>query len=519
MQRFLLMIFIYCMASTLHAITYQFSMKFGSKNYSFNQPIVFKGDSVWISFDTNKTSAGINDISEKVLSNIYDKIHFTDSIAKALAVSIEDTISNSTKSKDTATIAFLVNISKPFEKTLQYKILVKVGSKPRFVIDDTKDTVGDAAQIKSYKDIPEKIITEIMSEISRWSYPQIRIDYAKFQSIVPQTTKTNCGKLIMISDSIVSSDLIEDDLFAIIFGEVGGRIVFDSSGNRVPVIRKMKLKSIKLNINSGAIQHAVVIGNFNGDLVYFKNTFIIPISNTDDIWNFNNNTSYRTIMEARLPDGTRVYAYLSDMLFYEPHINITGNYVTDNISVELNSDSLERQIILYKRNFADDFDIRIYSDVTGFGKENPNGILQTEAKYPFILNSGELGTQGFITRIIPVYVTYGVSLALLTSPHDSLSHTDFIPIFFSIAIPTILAYITPTIISGSVTPFVNFTRIEDRLNYIAPYAYNGTTSYSYVNSFDLLKYSNLNIGLELNLLESRIGNASVKSSLLAGAYR
>jgi len=176
---------------------------------------------------------------------------------------------------------------------------------------------------------------------------------------------------------------------------------------------------------------------------------------------------------------------------------------------------------LIKKSYADDFDIRIYTDAAGFGKENPNGIFQIEGRYRFQLNSGELAGGGWLWRLFPLYAAEAGALStiLLLSDSSHASSDKWVAVS-GIVIPFLVAAFSPTVPTEAISPFVGFTRVENRINYVPPFQTLTNSKFtSYVNTFDLLKYANLNVGLHTNILNSRIWNTQLKTSVTIGAFR
>lgn len=207
----------------------------------------------------------------------------------------------------------------------------------------------------------------------------------------------------------------------------------------------------------------------------------IPIRTREHIDYFNisdgNERYWLTSQWQDIDDTTHKYIYfiyLSDVLFYEQNIIFNyGVYLPPNGKViELKSSA--EVFELQKESFINDFDLRLYTDLTGLSADNPNGLLKFMGKYNIKLKSPPFNVRP--KEVEPEYQT---------------NFFEYANIFF------------------------NFNKLEnDKL--IPPIRINEKHLYS--TSFDLYRYSKFELGVDLNFLKVQGDFYYISLDFLGGFY-
>ena len=167
------------------------------------------------------------------------------------------------------------------------------------------------------------------------------------------------------------------------------------------------------------------------------------------------------------------FVYLSDILYYEQNLIYNyGVYIPpDGKVIDLNS-SVE-VFDLKKESFINDFDLRLYTDVTALSADNPNGLIKFMGNYNFKLNTPRLKTD------------------LEDKSNHQFIWINYMNIFF------------------------NFNKLEnDKL--IPPIKIANKQLYS--TSFDLYRYSKFELGMDFNLMKLQTESISYCFNLLMGCY-
>ncbi|MBU1097825.1 MAG: hypothetical protein KKB34_15180 [Bacteroidetes bacterium] len=270
-----------------------------------------------------------------------------------------------------------------------------------------------------------------------------------------------------------------------------GSVSFRNKDNKIPIynvsqkdsgkqidgdwfINKGKTGTVsdfQITFEDGFIKSAVAQINTDSEVIFFYNRYPISVKKNNDISKLNSPGQYA--LTSNLFDLENSYTVdLYDLIIYKQRlVSGSGNYFpSNNQVVRLNIDSVS--IDLKKSSFINDFSIAIYTDVTGLKRDNPNGLIQIEGEYEYL---------GWTERQFIALGGYGYYFHRLI-------------------------------------PYLSFTKLEDKLNVLALDYYEDK---QYTSIFNLLKYSNLNFGLKLNLIsligQSWLFNLDVKGGLLRTA--
>ncbi len=202
----------------------------------------------------------------------------------------------------------------------------------------------------------------------------------------------------------------------------------------------------------------------------FRNSSFPPLRKPSEISDLN--SSIKNKLEFVYQDIS-YKIYLSDLIFFKRNVIFaTGSYIPATEVVAINWDG-DKEIGIYKKEFDDNFDLRVYTDVTGFQENNPNGLLQFEGNLDLIITT---------------------------------SSNRFV--FFN-----------------NISPYVTFSKLENKLNNltptIAPLKNENILSNSrnFASTIDFMRYKNLDIGITGNILTWSFPAAKLKINSKFGLLR
>ncbi|HTX19889.1 MAG TPA: hypothetical protein VMG34_14635 [Bacteroidota bacterium] len=285
----------------------------------------------------------------------------------------------------------------------------------------------------------------------------------------------------------------------------------------------------KIAINEGSIEDMVVEGWYSENGTHrhisFRNLLPIPIGTSSEIDALNSWGKFLLFSDEMPanphPNTVRageLIVRLSDLIKYRRDVLIGGNYIPENKSIILRSGSTGGTLELKKKSFADDFDIRIYTDISGLQRNNPNGLIQTEGRYNIILNSSTIEDVGFFGFLL----LGGMVVPFVDGTLEKNPWAHY-------GIPTASASLLflfsgRTIPFGKISPFFVFSRIENRGSMsLSASRMPGDDKYTATTpkTFDLLKYSNLMFGTDLDLAKAIFVNLNLSTKLHVegGFYR
>jgi hypothetical protein len=272
-----------------------------------------------------------------------------------------------------------------------------------------------------------------------------------------------------------------------------------------PEKRLVNVDSVQITFSDGTVKDILLLGTMDDKTgkgckpVSFMNRFPIALTTRKDVQKFNTHSDteiklYSSFAKSDTDETALPYEIdIHDLLFYAPKLASSGNYIPENRAVTLKNGAQDTEILLFKKGFADDFDIRLYTDVTGLQKESTNGLVQIDGRYNIILNAHR--SENWFVRLLSGFIqpTY---------------------IFFPSSDITLF---------HKISPYLTFSKIEDKGS-LALETHRFSTvdsAFNSANSFDLFKYSNLNLGVDLNIsrLQMIAYNLNVNVDVVAGVFR
>lgn len=157
----------------------------------------------------------------------------------------------------------------------------------------------------------------------------------------------------------------------------------------------VSIENIQLEICEGEIWNITVkakLINNDSTEMEFTNAYKIPFSTKKNYSRLNNTLLYNTL-SSRI--GKIYVMELSQLLDYSPGFSIRScDYSPENkvYNIDVKKEqaligkkqsSIEK--VFHKESISKLFKIKVFSDLTGFGETNPNGIIQTEfSKYIYL---------------------------------------------------------------------------------------------------------------------------------------
>lgn len=253
------------------------------------------------------------------------------------------------------------------------------------------------------------------------------------------------------------------------------------------VIGFFKIENAQIAFGDGVISKININGTLYKDGQQRRITFYlflppIPIRTREQIDFFNTHewkNRYWLDAQYGYMDGDiskNYYIYLSDVLFYEQNLIYNyGIYIPPDGKVITLTDSVE-VFNLRKESFVNDFDLRIYTDITGLNADNPNGLIKFMGNYKLNLRT-------------PIIDTDTLDL-------DELSPSNYI--WFNYA-----------------NLLFNFNKIESD-DLVLPIKQGNDFLYS--TTFDLYRYSKFELGIDLNIINWQFQYSSISFNLLLGTY-
>jgi hypothetical protein len=313
----------------------------------------------------------------------------------------------------------------------------------------------------------------------------------------------------------------------------------DNTGKGGQPIGSFSIDSVFIEFLDGSITDITAIGRFTlgpsgkndktqERMMSFHNRIPIPLYTSNHIADFNTPGSYSLegehlfLSENGPPAGTReviAVINLGDLLFYNRYAVENGNYVPDNGVIRIKADAATA-VPVFRRSIADNFDVRFYTDAFGLQKDNPNGAVQAEARFNITLNS---------RRITPrvsqgIAIASGVSLLAGAFGHQVFKNmtSDHRAIAAGASLPLLLIALNPTFLAHAITPFVGFSRIEDKTDLQPDFTLvNETVDGVRTKVFDVRRYSNLMVGFDFTLAKTvwSSANLDVRFNLAGGFIR
>jgi hypothetical protein len=167
------------------------------------------------------------------------------------------------------------------------------------------------------------------------------------------------------------------------------------------------------------------------------------------------------------------FIYLSDILYYEQKLIFNyGIYIPPDGKV-ITLDNISKEIVLEKESFINDFDLRIYTDVSALSADNPNGLVKFMGNYNFKINNPRLNT------------------SFEEKPRWLFCWSNYMNVFF------------------------NFNKLEDD-KLITPIRIANKKLHS--TSFDLYRYSKFELGIDWNQFKWQSESMSICFNILGGVY-
>jgi len=160
------------------------------------------------------------------------------------------------------------------------------------------------------------------------------------------------------------------------------------------LLDSLTIESVEIDFEDGAITELKARANVSDKIIGFERWKRISVRAPREIAALN--TVGKHYLEKKI-GKFKLYLDIAQVISFDRKLlSGSGTYIPENKKVELTTQSAK--INLFKERFYDNFDIRFYTDLTGLGRDNPNGLVQIEGSYNIIFHNLEFLT----TRIFPL---------------------------------------------------------------------------------------------------------------------
>ena len=286
---------------------------------------------------------------------------------------------------------------------------------------------------------------------------------------------------------------------------------------------KLSVDSVEIAFENGSMKDILVKGRLTqtkGEPYRFENINPIPVRSPNDIEKLRRIGLEQNFLVTRVGENKKYYIDLAQLLLYDRNvIGGSGDYVPRNGVVKLRGDVLT-PYPLVKKSFLRNFDVRIYTDLTGLKENKPNGLVQIEASYLAITNTRYVRNE-LITPLNRL-IRFPTKIPLISK----LYNWFYEPIIANG--PWILFGRMPQFVRNKfvwrnqLQPFVTFSKIEEESSVLPVQTFQPNSileSFNYVSTFDLYQFSNLRLGLRANILSLISQATKARLDVVGGLYR
>ncbi len=296
--------------------------------------------------------------------------------------------------------------------------------------------------------------------------------------------------------------------------------------------KELTLISVAIAFEDGYIRDMIIRGTLPDKKreETIQNKTMVPVYSSEKIQKINDGGW-------KYPCGD-YYVFLSDIIEYKRKLKRTGHYIPKNGIIELDRDEDTKNV--YRSSFTDYLDMRIYSDLSGFQSENPYGQIQVEARYTNILPYARSKHFSLLSKISP-FVTFlklkskvdalpviglfeekaslAIDLKYRTSLDEANLTRQLLLEFDKEMMPLSTNMTSFTEEAGNKWLIVDNDRKqryalvaeEDK---ISVFRGRGETS-----AIDLVRYSDLNFGLDVEIVSCRYSYLRFRGGVIYGLYR
>lgn len=498
----------------------------GAKNYENNLRTLIKNDICYLFFEGAKDTAYINvkEYSKKVLKEKLKNIKIDSNVLNEYLKGLSGSVLKIYKDT-TAEIKLM--FSEPFSHTFTFS-LANSSTITLASYDNLKYQLEENIDSNALG-IQDLLSSDLLSKSTESLFDKINNEIQKydFDKILQKLEQKDMGQIIL-KTSEIEIDKIKN-----------------GKEDTSKIIKIIKIKSIKLAFEDGFIKNAVVNATLKNDtsnndsntnqsnngksnsiylktdsLIQLKNLYKINISSLDKIHEFNNNNSIpmkydfsffknpldkqASILVCRI-DNFDYGILLNQVIFIDPLMTVAGNYIAKNCVVEISPDTTKMPILLKKKSFIDDFDIRIYTDIAGLNdRERTTGLIQTEFKYNLVINNN-------LAALCPIVL--GTALAYVPPLFDIKKNKDvWLPLVGSTVFTIIPSLFLPTTLFEKMAPFVNLQKIDAGKNILANEIKTANDSIigNTLSKFDLCVSSSIMAGININFSYARWNNINLE---------
>ncbi len=148
----------------------------------------------------------------------------------------------------------------------------------------------------------------------------------------------------------------------------------------------LELKSVQVAFEDGAISDIHITGvlKYENITVQLNSKAPISVSTVPAIERFGK-PGHNILNESQ--SGTNYHIDLADVISYTREVaHVSGRYFPENGVITLNLEKDAEPITIKEKGIITHFDSRLYTDLMGLQSDQPQGLVQAEVSYSYILN-------------------------------------------------------------------------------------------------------------------------------------
>ncbi len=247
---------------------------------------------------------------------------------------------------------------------------------------------------------------------------------------------------------------------------------------------EVQIDSVEIAFESGQIKDMIVktISTEKYGPLNFTNPNYIPVRNSQDFDRFSKKGEFYLI--SSFSKDSIIALDFADVLYFNRKISgPSGTYIPNDTNIVVKP-GLGNGVKLCKSSMINNLDLRVFTDVLGYNNQSsPNGIIQSDIQLNFGLNQG--------------------SSKFTIEDAWSKETKHFLQ----------TSYRYKFIWVNRISPFIKLSRIENTDKELL------VTETKTKNLLDLYKYSNTNIGTELNLFTYKTDSKLFTGNVGVGVLR
>jgi len=246
----------------------------------------------------------------------------------------------------------------------------------------------------------------------------------------------------------------------------------------------VQIDSVEIAFECGQIKDVIVKTRYkkNNEPLNFTNPNYIPVRNSQDFDRLSKRGEFYLI--SSITKDSVIALDVADVLYFSRKISaLSGTYIPNDTTLIL-FPLLKKGVKLYKSSVINNLDLRIFTDVLGYNNQSsPNGIIQSD-----------------------IQINFGLNQRSSRFTIDDAWNRENRRIL-------LIHYRYKFIWLNRISPFIRFSKIENTSKEL--FISDSQTK----NLLDLFKYSNTNIGTELNIFTYKTDSKMFTHNIGVGVLR